>query len=250
MVHRTRSCIVAAAAATILAGCASTIVHPTTTVSPSLSPQPTQALPSPTPTPSIPTGFRPQALTAISEADYWVLGTSRCTTSVCGSEILHTVNAGQSFQPIASPPVTFLAGTGSNPGGPAVDDIRFADTADGWIFGDSLWATHSGGTAWHELAFSVTWSNAGGTGGLFSNGAMVAALSSQRALVGGAGNTISVTANGGRTYQAIAELVGAQWAGFTDSSVGYVIAQRQDNGATQLWRTTDSGTKWSVVSLL
>jgi hypothetical protein len=89
MVHRARSCIVAAAAATILAGCASTIVHPTptATVSPSLSLQPTQALPSPTPTPSIPTGFQPQALTAISEADYWVLGTSRCTTSVCGSEI-------------------------------------------------------------------------------------------------------------------------------------------------------------------
>jgi hypothetical protein len=110
-------------------------------------------------------------------------------------------------------------------------------------------ATGNFGDPWVSSNGGVTWSNAGGTGGLFSNGAMVAALSPQRALVGGAGNTISVTANGGRTYQAIAELVGAQWAGFTDSSVGYVIAQRQDNGATQLWRTTDSGTRWSLVSL-
>jgi photosystem II stability/assembly factor-like uncharacterized protein len=37
-----------------------------------------------------------------------------------------------------------------------VTDIRFADTSDGWVFGGSLWATHSGGSEWHQITFAHT----------------------------------------------------------------------------------------------
>ena len=78
----------------------------------------------------------------------------------------------------------------------------------------------------------LAWVSGGGIGGLFTNGAMVAALSTQHAFVGGAGSALSVTDNGGRTYQTIAELTGAVWIGFTDSEVGYVITQNQTTQAT------------------
>lgn len=388
MSHRTRSAMIAIVAAALLAGCASTIVHPSpsTMVSPSLSqsPQPTPSLPSPspTPTPSIPEGFQPEALTAISDTDFWVLSAAECSSLACGSEILHTLNAGKTFQRIAAPPATFLAGNGTTPGSPTISDIRFADAADGWVFGNTLWATHNGGAAWHQVLLSepiavvaqlepgangyvyavfqlcanpsvasnctfrlmrshansdawslltppgnpagrpaigvhgntvwvmyfqgstgvewishddgvlwnrgsmpcepdlggnfdpvsttviwafcatgnfgnpwvsssggATWTPAGGVGGLFSNGAMVAALSSQHAFVGGGGNTLAVSGNGGGTYQPIPELAGDQWAGFTDSEVGYAITLNEDNGWTLLWRTSDAGAHWTRISL-
>ena len=60
---------------------------------------------------------------------------------------------------------------------------------------------------------------------------------------------LSVTDNGGRTYQAIAELNGATWVGFTDFEVGYVITQNQNTQATALWRTTNAGATWSPVAV-
>jgi hypothetical protein len=108
--------------------------------------------PSPTSSPA-PSGFQPRALTAISENDYWVLGTSVCTTSPCSVEILRTVNGGQSFEPINAPPTDFLAGNDSTPGPPEADDIRFADPSDAWVFGDTLWATHDAGSTWHQITF-------------------------------------------------------------------------------------------------
>jgi hypothetical protein len=60
---------------------------------------------------------------------------------------------------------------------------------------------------------------------------------------------LRVTTNGGRTFQAVPQLAGAQWAGFTDSEVGYVIAAGQPNGSLRLWRTADAGRVWSLISL-
>ena len=34
-----------------------------------------------------------------------------------------------------------------------MSDIRFADLSNGWVFGNTLWATHTGGAAWHQLTF-------------------------------------------------------------------------------------------------
>jgi hypothetical protein len=343
---------------------------------------PTTREPSPSPTAVGVSGFQPEAMTAVSDSTFWVLGTNGCAASGCVTEILHTINGGQSFFRIPGPPTDFLAGNLSSPGPPSVSDTRFADLSDGWVFGNTLWATHTGGSAWHQITFGgsllgvdqlepgangyvygvfeictnpttatgcvhrlmrsratsdawsvitppgnpagwpmigvhgdtvwamyflrstglelishddgaawvrgsspcepdlpgsldpvstsviwafcttgnlgapfvssnggLAWASGGGIGGSFSNGAMVAALSTQHAFVGGGGSGLSVTDNGGRTYQSIAELNGAEWVGFTDSEVGYVITQIQTTQATALWRTTDAGSSWSRVSL-
>jgi photosystem II stability/assembly factor-like uncharacterized protein len=327
-------------------------------------------------------GFQPQAVTAVSESTFWVLGTNGCAASGCVSEIMHTVNGGKSFHRIPAPPTDFLAGNTPNTGPPLVSDIRFADLSNGWVFGNTLWATHTGGAAWHQITFGgsllgvdqlepgangyvygvfetctdpstatgcvhhlmrsratsdtwsvitppgnpvgwprigvhgdtvwamyfmrstglelisrndgafwvrgasacqpdlpgsldpvtttviwafcangntggpmvssnggLAWASGGGVGGLFSNGGTVAALSTQHAFVADPGSGLSVTDNGGRTYQAIAELNGATWVGFTDFEVGYVITHNQNTKATALWRTTNAGAIWSPVAV-
>lgn len=356
----------------------SALKGPVPLTSPATSP--TISAPNPSPTAGA-SGFQPEAMTAVSDSTFWVLGTNGCTASDCVSEVLHTINGGQSFFPIPAPPTDFLAGNLSSPGPPTVTDIRFADLSNGWVFGNTLWATHTDGSAWHQITFGGTllgvdelepgangyvygvfetctdpttatgcvhrlmrsratsdtwsvitppgnpagwpmigvhgdtvwamyflrstplewishddgarwvrgssacepdlpgtldpvstsviwafcatgntggpyvssngglaWTSGGGIGGLFSNGAMVAALSTQHAFVGGGGTGISVTDNGGRTYQSIAELNGAEWIGFTDLKVGYVITQNQTTQLMALWRTTDAGAHWSRVS--
>jgi len=343
---------------------------------------PTTGASTPSPTAVGVSGFQPQAVTAVSESTFWVLGTSGCAASGCVSEIMHTVNGGKTFRQISAPPTDFLAGNISSPGPPLVSDIRFADLSNGWVFGNTLWATHTGGAAWHQITFGgsllgvdqlepgangyvygvfeictdpstatgcvhrlmrsratgdtwsvitppgnpvgwprigvhgdtiwamyflrstglemishddgslwvrgasacepdlpgsldpvtttviwafcttgnaggpvvssnggLAWASGGGIGSLFSNGGTVAALSTQHAFIADPGSGLSVTDNGGRTYQSIAELNGATWVGFTDFKVGYVITQNQNTQATGLWRTTDAGASWSPVSI-
>ncbi len=360
-------------------GLRSPLNGPVALTSPATSPTTSAASPSPTAVGL--SGFQPEALTAVSESTFWVLGTNGCAASGCVSEVIHTVNGGKSFHRIPAPPTDFLAGNVSTPGPPLVSDIRFADLSNGWVFGNTLWATHTGGAAWHQITFGgsllgvdqlepgangyvygvfeictnpttasgcvhrlmrsratsdtwtvitppgnpvgwpmigvhgdtiwamyfmrstglemishddgafwvrgasacepdlpgsldpvtttviwafcatgnaggpmvssnggLSWASGGGIGGLFSNGGTVAALSTQHAFVADPGSGLSVTDNGGRTYQAIAELNGATWVGFTDFEVGYVITQNQTTQATGLWRTADAGARWSPVS--
>jgi len=369
--------IIAALVALNLGACASANAHPSVTAatSPPQSAQPTVTPPSPTATPFPPTAFQPDGLSAISDSDFWVMGTQACAAT-CRVEVLHTVNGGSTFERIPAPPVDYVSGS-TNPGGPpSVFGIRFADESDGWVFGDSLWATHDAGADWvhvnpltgvtqlepgangyvyavfevcppfspckfqlmrslwgintwtaivppgspaglpvigvhgdtlwvmyfqrstplewisHDdgrtfvrgsmpcepdldgsfdpVSNSVIWSfcatgteggalvsTSGGTTfsavprpvGEFSNAGSVAAVSALTAFIFDPLDGMKVTTNGGRTYGDIHELDGAVWAGFTDAEVGYVIVNEQPKGAVRLWRTSDAGAEWSIVSL-
>lgn len=143
--------IVATIATLALAGCASTVVSPTAAASTSPTSAPTTT-PSPTSSLPIPAGFQPVALSAISETDFWVLGRSPCATvNGCPTEILHTTNAGSTFQRIPAPATVYLTGAGTG-GSPTVSDLRFANASDAWAFGDGpAYVTHDGGTQWKEL---------------------------------------------------------------------------------------------------
>jgi photosystem II stability/assembly factor-like uncharacterized protein len=83
----------------------------------------------------------------------------------------------------------------------------------------------------------------------FWNGAVVAALSAEKAFVGAGFTGIQLTTNGGLTYRPLTQLGIALWIGFTDTEVGYVISQDQTTLASRLWRTMDGGSVWTVVSL-
>jgi photosystem II stability/assembly factor-like uncharacterized protein len=157
MGRRIRAGIVATVAALFLGGCASAVAPPSSTATASPAPTREPTPPAPTPTAPIPSGFQPAAMSAISESDFWVLGSSGCGATSCPSEILHTVDRGVTFQSIPAPASVFLAGSPSGGGKPTVSALRFADPSDGWAFGAGpAWATHDGGAHWHELDFNWT----------------------------------------------------------------------------------------------
>jgi photosystem II stability/assembly factor-like uncharacterized protein len=89
--------------------------------------------------------FEPQSFTAISENDYWVLGTVRHEGRLRFS-ILRTTDGGRSFETIGAPQLP-TEGT--------VPTLRFADRRDGFAFvlgfGGTFFATHDGGTTWQKL---------------------------------------------------------------------------------------------------
>ena len=87
-----------------------------------------------------------------------------------------------------------------------------------------------------------------GPGTSFGNGSFVGALSARDAFVAGPGG-VELTENGGLSYRTLPQPPAAVWIGFTDTEVGYVISQDQTTLASELWRTTDGGSVWTVVSL-
>lgn len=107
------------------------------------------AVPStPTGTPTAPAGFQPETVTAVNEAQYWVLGTAGVCTS-CPPLIWHTTDAGQTFTSIPAPPTQFA--NASQGATTSVSDLRYADGVDGWAFGPGLWATHDDGGQWRSI---------------------------------------------------------------------------------------------------
>jgi photosystem II stability/assembly factor-like uncharacterized protein len=163
MAHRKGFAIAAILAVAALAACAPTNSRTITPSgrSPTFSLQPTPPFFQPTPpfsqhptppsdaspTPSVPAGFQPSALSAISENEFWVLGTEACT-SRCPPTILHSDDAGKTFRSIPGPQMVFLDST--------VLDLRFADRLNGWAFGSQLWATHDGGAHWKQINLGMT----------------------------------------------------------------------------------------------
>jgi hypothetical protein len=78
------------------------------------------------------TAFKPSSSTFISQGTGFLIGTSRAATTVA-----KTTDGGATWAPIAKVP-----GNGHNLG------IRFADSADGYIFGRQLAVTSDGGLTW------------------------------------------------------------------------------------------------------
>ncbi len=93
-------------------------------------------------------GFVPQSFTAVSEDDYWVLGTEPCDRGTC-TAIARTTDGGGSFDAIAAPALGSAGGAGGEP------TLRFADRSDGFAFvtgaGGAFYATHDGGSSWQRL---------------------------------------------------------------------------------------------------
>jgi photosystem II stability/assembly factor-like uncharacterized protein len=96
---------------------------------------------------AVPSGFVPLSFTAISENDYWVLGSAPCVAGRC-TAIVRTTDGGGTFTRIAAPELENVGPPGSQA------TVRFADHDDGYAFvagaGGALYATHDGGTSWHR----------------------------------------------------------------------------------------------------
>src|SRR5207247_4574552 len=73
---------------------------------------------------SVPARFQPLSFTAVSERDFWLLGTVPCRRGRC-TAIVRTRNGGKSFAAVHAPALPM---TGTTP------ELRFADRLDGFVF--------------------------------------------------------------------------------------------------------------------
>jgi len=89
----------------------------------------------------------PVSATFISPSTGWLLA-DRCPpgapTPRCSVVLRKTSDGGRQWVPAPAP------GLAGQPG--SVAQVRFADGANGWVFGPGLWVTHNGGASWRQLS--------------------------------------------------------------------------------------------------
>ena len=154
----TASAVFGAALLVLAAGCGGSkqraVSVPATTIATTTAPAttaPTTTAPTttaPSPARAVPSGFVPLSFTAISESDYWVLGSVPCAGGRC-TAIARTTDGGASFSSIRAPELQNVGPPGSEA------NLRFADHDDGWAFvtgaGGAFYGTHDGGASWERL---------------------------------------------------------------------------------------------------
>ncbi len=101
--------------------------------------------PATTTTTAVTQTVRAESVTFVSAQLGWVLGSVPCAaTPRCSPVLLRTDDGGRTWLQVAAPDDA------------AVDQLRFADTNDGWAWADTgdldLWSTHDGGVDWKHVA--------------------------------------------------------------------------------------------------
>ncbi len=126
--------------------------------------------------PSVGTSFDPESVTFVSLSTGWALGTAPCAPGGMCLALRETTDAGRSWSSTPLPASLVGAADHKVDGAPADLwggsefglNVRFADPADGWIYGGlevpgsvgpALWSTHDGGLSWREQPTAgLTWS--------------------------------------------------------------------------------------------
>jgi hypothetical protein len=114
---------------------------------------------------AVPAGFQPLSFTAVTEQDFWLLGTAPCKSGRC-TAIVRTVDGGKTFSHVKAPA---LPRSGTTP------VLRFADHADGFAFipwSSVFYATHDGGATWRRLSLGriLGFASGGGTAFVATSG--------------------------------------------------------------------------------
>lgn len=162
---RARAPILTAAVGLLLAACSGSPASHAHTPPPRVSSGPS-ATPSPAQGsgPTGPASFQPFSFTAVSPADYWLLGSKPCATGRCLA-IRATTNGGTTFSPVTAPPLPATNSSGISP------TLRFVDQLDGFAFitgtGGAFYATQNGGQSWLPVALGDVVAFASGAGEVY-----------------------------------------------------------------------------------
>jgi hypothetical protein len=112
-------------------------------------------------TAAVPAAFEPVSFTAVSERDFWLLGTASCRGGRRCTAIVRTADGGRTFAAVRAPA---LPTSGTTP------QLRFADRLDGFAFvpwSGLFYATHDGGASWRRLALGRVLGFATGAGNVY-----------------------------------------------------------------------------------
>lgn len=216
--------------------------HPTTT-SPRTTPPKGGAVPS---------GFVPESVSFVSPSTGFALGVEPCRKGTC-TTVVRTLDGGSSWVSLPVTPGTYVVPGGLTvpaDGSAEISEVRFADAADGWLFGPALFATHDGGRTWRRLE------PGGAVVALETSGGYVDAVVSpcsigsvcdgrlrleQAGVRGGAFTTV-VSGPLGRTNAAFAAIS-------LHAPVGFVaLGSALGSGTTRLYRTGNLGNPRSWTS--
>jgi photosystem II stability/assembly factor-like uncharacterized protein len=215
----------------------------------------------------VPAGFVPQSFTAVSELEWWLLGSAPCLSAPCIS-IVRTTDGGRSFVGIPAPRTE------------TVTQLRFADPDFGYAFDTELWVTHDGGASWHQLSLGgqVPWLEVGG-GYVYAIVRSAATGTLMRAAIGsdrwttlpaagdvyaglwvhgadvllegsslpGLGDELMVSHDSGRTFARYAVPPSVACA-FQEQARPVIWAHCATGMLSGVWRSTDNGTSFQPAS--
>ncbi len=183
--------------------------------------------------------FDPVTVTAVSELQFWVLGTKGFCTG-CPPMMRHTVDGGTTFHVIVPPPTQY-ANYDQSSDPRSISGLFFADPSDGWAFGPGLWVTHDGGTHWRSLDLhgSVTAVASGAAGLVY---AIVDGCSS------GTPSTCTVRLmRAAVASDAWAQVLSVDGPGAPPPSLGVHANDLWFMDGTQLWRSPNGGLSFTKL---
>ena len=116
--------------------------------SPTTPPAAAATTPYPSAGSAVPADFTPISVTAVNDKTYWALGTQQCGNVSC-TAIVNTTDGGAHFTEVAAPHAATIS---INDTTRPVFNLRFADSSNGWAYGDALWTTADGGATWVDTS--------------------------------------------------------------------------------------------------
>jgi photosystem II stability/assembly factor-like uncharacterized protein len=99
--------------------------------------------------PTPPKGFEADATSFVSPSTGYVLGAKGCSRLPCKAGLEKTTNGGKTWKSVQLPSIDLQEPYTGIPKS-AVNDVRFENASDGWLFGPALWATTDGGKHWQK----------------------------------------------------------------------------------------------------
>jgi photosystem II stability/assembly factor-like uncharacterized protein len=189
-----------------------------------------------------PAGFQPSSVSFISPTTGFVLGASPCGQAQCAA-LLETTDGGRSWARLGAPAVALSGRPDPEVSPPSsVQEVVFANAADGWAYGPGLWSTTDGGRTWHEVKLGLQVAKVA----VYGKEAFAEVWHCQGASEANCSESLERSSVGSSTWATVPGLPGA-WAWGALAGYGasvWVVMPSRGNDPEALWHSTDAGASW------